>query len=373
MAETLLQTLAPGGLLLVQLRLQGDFHRAAETAIAQVEGEVAIRVTARKSDSAEVSLAWLGLSSLGPPAWTNVLGRLSFGAAGTGAGTIRESADRLDLNLLFTAALSRSSVLKEIDFRTTPDSDLSPSPRELYQGTFSGTIERPPGAANWFFKTGTFLLGPPQDRLSPLLELTFDPAGSAAWSLPAGPQRRRLRIRRVRFKASESSTDTTGVWWNVLLPAAQAVWAKCCIDVIGLAEPFDLVDAGLMTTTDVGAVYAKLPGDLNRVIDVGFVRSDLSSIGGGYTFGGGTANAAVVLSDLAAATNPNLLAHELGHVLNLCHPTCNTKDFAVSESGTVMMVASPNLPRNTQQNCAGIANDGLDTLVGEVCLARPDC
>lgn len=362
MSRSLLQSLEPGRLLLIQLQSLGNFRFNEQTVSDLVEGELALQVGEIARDGVQVSVAWLGLSSLGGEdrAWKEEIGRLSVGAISAGRGTLHETRDGLGLDLAFGAGLSRSAALAVRDASRT-DGDVGPSPRDPYRVEVEATITGEPGAKNWRCTTNSFVFTPSPDSSARLGRWTLDAEGNVLRVLDRRP-RRRLTVRCVQLSAQKNCSDSTGLLWGDQLAAAQPIWNECGIEVTAHPEPLHLIEGELMVTSDVNAVYTRLKG-LRRVIDVAFVRSELAEKGGGYTFGGGTANAAVVLSDVAAAKNPNLLAHELGHVLNLCHPSCFKTGFAVSESDTVMVDESPNNARNSPTNCNGVLNDALISIV----------
>jgi len=111
----------------------------------------------------------------------------------------------------------------------------------------------------------------------------------------------------------------------------------------------------------------ELPAGKAGVIDVIFVDNPLVDVGGGNTFGGGSDQAMVVLTD--SDQNPNLLAHELGHVLNMVHPQTNKAGFFTADPRTVLETGNPNPPRNTVHNCLNAENTGLKTNKTPHCIS----
>ncbi len=107
-------------------------------------------------------------------------------------------------------------------------------------------------------------------------------------------------------------------------------------------------------------------------------------MGGGATFGSGTASSKIISSDGNARGGIDLthLAHELGHVLGLRHPGAAATASAVpASSGTLMCPSgylNDNPKVNSQENKNLISNPLLTFAIkfispGPDCINSADC
>jgi hypothetical protein len=138
----------------------------------------------------------------------------------------------------------------------------------------------------------------------------------------AARTRQRLFVQPVFISAFESK-PATGSYFDPGLARANEIWGECCIQFVGLSPPIFLSnqDYRVVTAQTVGALMNEV--DVSGAIEVFLVESFEpvnESSGGAATDGAGTGAAKVVTGDNQLPANLNNLAHELGHVLGLCHP-----------------------------------------------------
>jgi len=129
-----------------------------------------------------------------------------------------------------------------------------------------------------------------------------------------------------------------------------------------------------MTSKDVVLLRGVIPEDDAEpdVVEVILVNNDLAAEGGGASFSCTTALARIVMSN-GNNGNPNLLAHEIGHVLGGLHPGDSQEEgFWVPEVGTVLDPSRsshvPNPERNPassrrQVRCAALTSTGEECCI----------
>ena len=134
-----------------------------------------------------------------------------------------------------------------------------------------------------------------------------------------------------------------------------------------------------LTASETGSLLSEV--DVSDCIEVFFVdRFDPQTMfGGGATFGLGQASSKVISSDENADFGVDLthLAHELGHVLDLCHPG----DCPGVSSGTLMCPSgfnNDNPKVNSQENKDNVSNPLLQFSLkfrtpGPDCQNSADC
>lgn len=157
-------------------------------------------------------------------------------------------------------------------------------------------------------------------------------------------------------------------------PGAATQWAKADVvftyrDWITLFQP----QFSTFSSDEAGALLATV--DVDDCIEVFFVDrfSPQTLFGGGATFGLGLASSKVISSDENADFGVDLthLAHELGHVLALPHPT-----GAAGVSTNTLMCPSgfnnDNPKRNSQENKDNLSNPLL-TFAIKLWSPGPDC
>jgi hypothetical protein len=179
---------------------------------------------------------------------------------------------------------------------------------------------------------------------------------------------RQLTLQPVGFRTDETDPAPTGGTAAAQFAKAQAVWEKACITL--QVNPIVLItDAALKTSSDLTAIRNAFTDPDPSVIEVFFVANSLPLIGGGSAGGIGLASCKPVIAEPNSG-NPVLLAHELGHVLGLQHPSA----ISNSDDGTVMAPAgSAMLPGSelvTHFMCTNVANPALATLPTLCCLTH---
>jgi hypothetical protein len=160
------------------------------------------------------------------------------------------------------------------------------------------------------------------------------------------------------------------------LTAARKIWGKCCIDIVEILPPATIDDPDLkICGYPADVIETKLYKPIQNVIPIFFVAADFG-LGGGYTDLDGSALAATVLTEYCE-DNPNLLAHELGHVFDGDHPDADPKTTENDWIGDVCTVLKPtnslsekNPELNTLHNCEEAWNDAM-TYTGYCCM-KPD-
>jgi len=210
-----------------------------------------------------------------------------------------------------------------------------------------------------------------------------------------------LRIQPVFIGTGPSDPNASGSAFNTLMNHAHDMWNRCgderCIKFI--VNPPIYVNNNAYKLLNDSAEAASLRGEVSvaDAVEV-FVAKEMStslacSWGGGACFSSGTASAKIVSCDqqmavpcpcpssctgycpcgscLCGAINPYHLAHELGHALNLPHPS------GPSSSSTVSSIMEPsgfccdNPDAQSGKNCRNATNPLMYT-VFSVCSGTPD-
>lgn len=230
-------------------------------------------------------------------------------------------------------------------------------------------------------------------------EVVVDPLGDiggytlylrpAAWMIDIGILRRfeaasRLCIQPVRIRTGAADASPTGAGLAFGMPGANTQWAKADV-VFQVRDWMFINNAGLKVATE-GAEETTIRGsvDVDDCIEIFFVENfDPESLhGGGATWSSGTANAKIISSDGNATFGVDLthLAHELGHVLNLCHPSAAC-GLASSSTNTLMCPSgwhNDNPKRNSRDNASNVSNPLLVWTLkavspGPDCTSSADC
>jgi hypothetical protein len=185
--------------------------------------------------------------------------------------------------------------------------------------------------------------------------------------------RKVLKLRPIAFRDGSNDPTHSGTSWNQQLAAAKGIWGSCCMDLE--ADALRLIDnPRLRRSSDSDRIRRAFSSEVALdgievfLVDAGF------SGGGGSTFSPGHAQATVVMTNRNAG-NPNLLAHELGHVLSGLHPgETPTSVSWVADAGTVLEPSNsaslPNPGQNSLRNCRQARNPAL-VLNGKACCISP--
>lgn len=193
-------------------------------------------------------------------------------------------------------------------------------------------------------------------------------------------RRRTLRVHPVVLSSGGAVTGTTTA---AQINAARGVWGKACIDLDVLAHESVSLPAVMPASDFEGIADLFTSPDLHAVC-VFFTSDQLLGQGGGVTIDGGTGLAKVVITDSVVDNNgdplnPNLLAHELGHVLHGLHPDdpplTGWWNALAADGRTIMSPtgdpAVRNRSKNTFFNCAHAENTAIITASVDGCM-RPD-
>ncbi len=151
-------------------------------------------------------------------------------------------------------------------------------------------------------------------------------------------KRRQVCLQPV-FVRDSDGMNPAGTSFTVMRDAANAVWAKCCVELIWQTPMFrDNTSFKIIENSDVqaGMDERKALRDTvdqrgeNDCIEVFFVKEMREADGDAHAYGDGVASASgskhakIIIADAAIEQCPSpitlLLAHEIGHALNLDHP-----------------------------------------------------
>ena len=183
-----------------------------------------------------------------------------------------------------------------------------------------------------------------------------------------GTMRRQLIVQPVAFRSSASDPSPSGSTSAAQLATAQTVWTKGCIDLV-IRSTVTITNSTLKTSSDLTAIRGAYTDSDPNVIEVFFVQNTLSATGGGNAGAIGVASCKPVIAEPNSG-NPVLVAHELGHVLNLLHPGAGSN----SDPGTVMAPTGSAMVPGTQLAthimCTSIANPVLQTTTTACCLTH---
>lgn len=181
--------------------------------------------------------------------------------------------------------------------------------------------------------------------------------------------KRKLICQPVGFKSSSTDTNPSGGTSAAQFATAQTVWGKACIEIE--VKPITYIEnATLKTSSSYSSIWASYTDSNTNVVEVFFVDNLLTSVGGGVAGGLGVASAKVAIAEPNSG-NPVLLAHELGHIIGLPHPSGTSNP---SDAGTVMSptgsASNPGTELVTHSMATNISNPALQTLTTTCCLTH---
>jgi hypothetical protein len=374
--------LASGGRLLIPFSGIGGFVGLAGEQMASVRGEVDLAFT---PGSTQVSLFRLSLTSAGAGIGEHGASTGHFGAHGiAGLGILEpQPGGTWALHLEYLGVQAYEELTRRIG-RTYVPPDRFMAPMESLAGTLDGTLrETGDGTERNLAFSGSFRFDSlPGGQLGWVRSLRTTLADNPVWPLfqsdyaPWAERRRRLKIRPVRLLDRCGDPAPTGTDARRQIEAAQRIWGKCCID-LEVLEPVDRIEPDLKTSEEPELVMDSFKDSSENTVEVFFVDHPLPSYGGGATGSCGWNTASVVLTE-HTDHNPNLLAHELGHVFAGVHPNPPTSSnfFWSGEGGTVLKATlhnnEANPDRNTLSNCLYAHNPALTTPSPQPCRLRPD-
>lgn len=210
-----------------------------------------------------------------------------------------------------------------------------------------------------------------------------------------------LRIQPVFVGTGPSDTTATGTAFNTLMNYAHDMWNRCgetrCVKFV-VNDPIYVNNNAykiLDSETEANAFRGEV--SVTNAVEI-FVASQMStnlacSWGGGACFSSGTASAKIVSCDqqmavpcpcpaactsycpcgscLCGAINPYHLAHELGHALNLPHPSGSTSTSTVNSIMEPSGFCCDNPDAQSAKNCRNATNPLLYSLF-TYCSGKPD-
>ena len=165
---------------------------------------------------------------------------------------------------------------------------------------------------------------------------------------------RSLDLQPVFLRTDPTDATPTGTSWTRRFNESNNIWGKVGVTFVDLGPV--TVDTPLKSSGTTRAERTSIRALRSGAgVEVFLVDNDVTAAGGADTLppigAGCGANGNIVLSD--RGTSDTLLAHELGHILGLDHPT-DRPPFNPGEANTIMEPSrsnsTPNPTRNTMTN-----------------------
>ncbi len=210
-----------------------------------------------------------------------------------------------------------------------------------------------------------------------------------------------LRIQPVFVGSGPSDPNASGTAFNTLMSHSHDMWNRCasvrCLKFLVNDPIYVNNNAYRILDHEAEAIAFKGTVDVANAVEV-FVAAQMStslacSWGGGACFSLGTASAKVVSCDqqmavpcpcpsacsgycpcgscLCGAINPYHLAHELGHALNLPHPSGAWSTSTVNSIMEPSGFCCDNPNAQSAKNCRNASNPLL-FVTFSVCIGTPD-
>lgn len=173
---------------------------------------------------------------------------------------------------------------------------------------------------------------------------------------------RTLDLQPVFLRTDPADPAPTGATWTPRLTSANQIWGKVGVSFVELS-PVTL-DTADKAAGDDAASQARIRALRSAAgVEVFLVDNDMPGSGGANTLppigAGCGANGNIVMSD--RGTSDTLLAHELGHILGLDHPT-DLPPFNPGDPNTILEPSGSN----------SIANPTRNTIVNYSRILCPD-
>jgi|SRR4051812_29604910 len=348
-------------------------------------GEMAFKLRENRGEELVLDMTRLSVVSYGVTTSRGPTGKLSVCGIGGEATCTAQGGGKWSLAADFKAEVLYRAVEDNLGFQEVEPGLLEPH-TETFTGSLRATLAEQEGSGG----QGVTMLYADlelthyQGGLGWIRQLRFPVSvlpPTLAFSAVASPScplerrgvRRSLRLRPFAFRTGANGWSNIVTAWQAQFSAAKAIWGNCCIG-LEADDPVALDNSKLANSDNPQVIVTALGqnGDLDG-IEVFLVDSSLPE-GGGTTMSGGSALAKVVMM-IRNAGNPNLLAHELGHVLAGLHPGhAPVGNKWVADPGTVLEPSSsPNSPNpslNTLSNCRRARNPALSP-TGATCCIKP--
>jgi hypothetical protein len=362
----------PGNYLVIKLRCHIQCAKFDQSFTSSLQGELKLKVEKSSAHGATFKLLRLGL--YGPGFETS--GPISLRGR-NGRGTLIGR----HLKVVFNAGLTYIA-LEQHQYVPNPEAHHFGATRELFSGELQVDFQGPISQAEWPVGLRRLSLVEQEQDLGLIDAITSEGpviAGTARLfnlnaALSCSPElrcfRRRLRLRAVFFQ-DNLSDPPTGSHWPIHRDAAARIWSKCGILLEETTPPVIIPDPILKQGLNPFAVVFS-HWDQDGIILVFYVAGNAT--GSGWTFGDGAAFARTIISDQVTG-NINVLAHELGHILDGDDfGGASTTTTWTGEQCTVLVANGsftvPNFDRNSLHNCQYAHNDALEDLQ-QICIT-PD-
>jgi outer membrane protein OmpA-like peptidoglycan-associated protein len=202
------------------------------------------------------------------------------------------------------------------------------------------------------------------DQFSPAPELNRRATIAADLTAPPACEHpgvlRTLDLQPVFLRTDPADVSPTGTTWTARLAEANRIWGKVGVSFIELSPV--TIDTPLKATGGTNAEIAAIRALRSAAgVEIFLVDNDMAASGGAATGFDPATNTGcgpagnVVMSD--RGTSNTLLAHELGHVLGLDHPT-DLPPLNPGDPNTILEPSgsnsAPNPTRNTMVNFSRI-------------------
>lgn len=390
---------------LANIQARGNDERST----AFIKGELRFGIGAEEGKDenypawASAELARVGLISGGvlaePDERTqqSETGRISIynGQASAGRVTARDDVLQLDIVAAVEMLYERLQYLQLLDI-LAGRRELTDQRGEGMRLTLAGRltpIEQRKYENEFAYFTGTLLVQSTSDSASAIetIEVNIEEqpvyrVGESAGRLEGQLERKTIALQPIIFADHERGTNTetdhdidlTLASFQARLLRANLLWNPGCVwfttastnPVVivnsALRVSDNIVDIALSTFLDAAGMPVFTAGSVEptNIVEVFLVRNELAGVKGGDTLSPGSGLDKVVISDgLVGHNNPQLLAHELGHVVNLLHTNAVLSAFTSGTPGSVgslmeqiTALGQDHLSINTQANCLAADN-----------------